>query len=295
MSMDIAVVQCFVEFLRVGRMLGGGGGEVVFSAEIFLGAEEKVGGFLVFQNGIDGGNGRDADGSRREAGIEVGVVGAVGGEHGAPDATDGEVAKGEFDGGVGLKGHTGSEAVEVDGGDVGFLVVGIGLFVDDGGDGEDLLAGEAEGLELVLTFGPEVVGLTFHAVEEGYWRCGPVDFVGVWEEEADDGLRGFAIAGTGLLGLHEGKEAVGIESETGAEELAELGRGAVFVDGQTDGVLVAGVEFLDNCHDGHVGLEEIAARFDSLVESTDAGKRMEGGVVGYTAMAVEAVDKGLIV
>ena len=92
-----------------------------------------------------------------------------------------------------MEGHADAEPVEVDGGDVFLFVVGIGFFLDDGGDGEYLLAGEAEGLELVFTFVPEVVGFAFHADEEGGGGGGPVHFVGVLEEEADDGLRCFAI------------------------------------------------------------------------------------------------------
>jgi hypothetical protein len=53
-----------VEALGVGGMFGGGGGKIVFSAEIFFGAEEKIVGFFVFENGIDGGDRGDADGSR---------------------------------------------------------------------------------------------------------------------------------------------------------------------------------------------------------------------------------------
>ena len=134
--MNVPVVKCFVEFLGVGGMFGGGSRKIVPSAEIFLCTEEKIVGFFVFEHGVDGGSGGDADGSRGEAGVAVCVVGTVVLEHVAADATDGEVADGILDGGVGLKGHADAAAVEVDRGDVVFLIVAVGLLLDDGGEGD---------------------------------------------------------------------------------------------------------------------------------------------------------------
>lgn len=237
--MNVPVVKCFVEFLGVGGMFGGGSRKIVPSAEIFLCTEEKIVGFFVFEHGVDRGSGGDADGSRGEAGVAVGIVGTVVLEHVAADATDGEVADGILDGGVGLKGHADAVAVEVDGGDVGFLVVGVGLLFNNGGDGEHLLAGEANGFELELAFIPEIVRLAFHTVEQGSGSGGPVELVGVLKEETDDGQGSLAIAGTGLVRLHEAQQAVGLQGEPCAEVLAQVLNGAVFVDGDADGVLVA--------------------------------------------------------
>ena len=89
-----------------------------------------------------------------------------------------------------------------------------------------------------MPFVPEVVGFPFHAVEKCFGRYGPVDFIGVLEEHAYDGLRGFAIVGAYVVGLQEGEQAVGAKGEFCAEELAELFRCAVFVDGDAYGVLV---------------------------------------------------------
>lgn len=110
------------------------------SAEIILCTEEKIVCFFVFEHCVDRGNGGYADGSGGQPGISVGVVGTVGVEHVAFDAADGEVADGEFDCRVGLERHSYAEAVEVDGGYVGFFFLSIGFFFYNGGDGEYLLA-----------------------------------------------------------------------------------------------------------------------------------------------------------
>ena len=75
--------------------------------------------------------------------MEIGVVWAFGLEHLAFDATNGEIAYGIFYGGVGLQWHTDAIAVEVDGSNVGLLIVAVGLFLDDGGDGKHLVACKA--------------------------------------------------------------------------------------------------------------------------------------------------------
>lgn len=111
------------------------------STEIVLCTEEKIVCFFVFEHCIDRGNGGYADGSWGQASVSVGVVGTVGVEHIAFDAADGEVADGEFDSWVGLEWHAYAEAVEINGGYVGFFFLGIGFFFHNGGNGEYLLAG----------------------------------------------------------------------------------------------------------------------------------------------------------
>lgn len=56
-----------------------------------------------------------------------------------------------------------------------------------------------------MPFVPEVVGFPFHAVKKRFGRYGPIDFIGVLEEHAYDGLRGFAIVGAYVVGLQEGE------------------------------------------------------------------------------------------
>ena len=62
--MNVPVVKCFVEFLGVGGMFGGGGRKIVPSAEIFLCTEEKIVGFFIFEHSIDRGNRRYTNGAR---------------------------------------------------------------------------------------------------------------------------------------------------------------------------------------------------------------------------------------
>lgn len=114
------------------------------SAEIFLCAEEKIVSFFVFEHCIDRRCGGDTDGTRRQPGVAVCVVGTVDSEHIVKYSADGEVADGIFYGGVGLKRHTDTEPVEVDRGDVGLLFIDVSLFLDNGGDGHYLLSGEAD-------------------------------------------------------------------------------------------------------------------------------------------------------
>ena len=99
---NISIVQCFVEFSGVGDMLFRGGSKVVPSAEVLFGTEVYVVCLFVFEHGINGGGRRYADGTGGKTGVEVGVVGTIGLEHVAFDASDGEITYGIFDGGVGL-------------------------------------------------------------------------------------------------------------------------------------------------------------------------------------------------
>ena len=114
------------------------------SAEIFLCAEEKIVGFLVFEHGIDRRCRGETDGSWRQPGVAVCVVGAVDREHIVKYSADGEVADGIFYGWVGLERHADTEPVEVDRGDVWLLFLDVGLFLNNGSDGHHLLAGEAD-------------------------------------------------------------------------------------------------------------------------------------------------------
>ena len=163
------------------------------SAEIFLCAEEKIVGFFVFEHSIDRGNRRYADGSGRQSCVAVGVVGAVGGEHVVQDSPDGEIAYGVFDSRVGLERHANAEPVEIDGRYVGLFFLGIGFLFYNGGNGKNLLAGETEVLKLELTFIPEIVGFAFHTVEECFGRGGPVEFIGVLQKHAYNGLRSLSV------------------------------------------------------------------------------------------------------
>lgn len=251
----------------VGLMLGKRCGEIVMTAEIFLGTEIEIVGVLVLQNGIDRGCGGYADGSRRETGMHIGVVGTVGEQHIGLDTLDGKVAYGKFDGGVGLQGHIDMQSVKVDGGDIGFFVIGIGLFFNDGGKGDDLLTSEVELCQLAFTLFPKTERLLVHLVQQFVGRDVPIVFVCVLRKHADDGLRGFAVTGADSVGKHKCQKGVGGKFQFGSKKFAELFHGAVAVDGDAYGVLVAGIKLLYERYEPCVWVDEVAARFDVLVES----------------------------
>ena len=107
-------------------------------------------------------------------------------------------------------------------------------------------------------------------------------------------MRGFVEPGTYFVGLKKGEECVGVKSESRAEELAKELGSAVFIDGDSDRVLVAGIYFLNYPEDMCVWLQEIATGFNAVLQPTDACKGVESRVVGDTAVVVEGVDKSRI-
>lgn len=230
----------------VGGVFGGGAGKVVAAAHIFFGAEEEIVGVMVFEHGVDAGDAGCADRSRGQTFVEVGVVGVVDGDMFVEESSDGEVAGGVFEGGVGLEEHTAAQAVEIHAGDEGFLGVVVGLFFYDGGEGDNLYGGESEvGALCFADGGPEAVVFFFHAVEEFLGAAVPVDIVGVGDEHGDDGGGRETVAGAGGAVVEECEEVGGRHFEFGGQEEGEVLFGAVFVDGDAEGVLVAGIELAD--------------------------------------------------
>ena len=84
----------------------------------------------------------------RKTSIFVGVVGRVDLEMGKEDAAQLKVAHGKLYRGVGLEQHASMEAVEVEPCYLRLLIILIGLFVNDGGQRDDLVGGEPLSLGL---------------------------------------------------------------------------------------------------------------------------------------------------
>ena len=145
-----------------------------------------------------------------------------------------------------------------------------------------------------MSFVPEEIGLSFHAFKKSIGGDRPIDFICVLEEESYYCLRGFVEPGTDFVGLKHGKECVRVKSESRTQELAKELGSTVFIDGDTDRVLVAGIYFLNYPEDMCVGLQEVAAGFNAVLQTSDTCKGVEGRVVGNTAVDVEGVDKSRI-
>ena len=72
-------------------MLAEGAREMVGTGEVALRAEEHVFMVLVVQHGVYGARRRHPDGTGRQTGIFIGVVGRINGDVPVEDALDGEV------------------------------------------------------------------------------------------------------------------------------------------------------------------------------------------------------------
>lgn len=101
------------EALGVGEVVGVAGGEVVVAGAVGAGAhvDVAVGGGV--EHLVDGAGLGKTDDARGQPGVAVGVVRGVGLKHGSGHATGGEVAGGEFHGGIGLEFHPPVKAVEI--------------------------------------------------------------------------------------------------------------------------------------------------------------------------------------
>ena len=102
-----------------------------------------------------------------------------------------------------------------------------------------MVSSEVKWGELAVAFLPKAFLFGLHP----FYKCGrgdgPVEFVGVLGEEADDGVWCEAILGTESRVGEQREEAVGIELKFRAKELAQSIEGAMFVNSDADRVLVA--------------------------------------------------------
>jgi hypothetical protein len=69
------LVKCLLVSCSVAVVLVEGLGKVMVAREVLLGAEVVVMVVFGIQHGLDGGDGRDADGSRGKPLVFIGVVG----------------------------------------------------------------------------------------------------------------------------------------------------------------------------------------------------------------------------
>ena len=237
------------------------------AAEVLLCTHIEIVVVCIVEHSIDAGDGRDADGSRRESSIAIGVVGAVDGEEFVVDALELELLPGELHGGVGLQGHSvgvfsivQAQAVQVHAGYHGLLGIVGGLLVDDAGERDDLGRGEPHlvGFGLSVAF-PEGIALLLHAVEELVEAHIPIEFVGVGHEHADHRGRIVAVA-LADGGVGEGADDGGAVEH---ELLRELGTqsvdGAHGGNGEVEGLLLSVLQAAEHGERAVLGLDGIAS------------------------------------
>ena len=78
-------------------------------------------------------------------GVEIGIVGGFYCQMGIRNSPQAEVLQGKFDGRVGLQGHAGVQAVDVEPCHHWFFGIVVCLFLDDGGEGADFRRGHSDG------------------------------------------------------------------------------------------------------------------------------------------------------
>lgn len=249
-------------------VLSEGGGEAVGAIHLWGGAKIEVVGEGDLEQRLDGRLGRQTNGCRREAGVEIGIEGTLHGQMLVEDTLEGEVAHGVFHRRVSLEGHSSFQPVEVDTGNQRFLCIIIGLLLDNGGQDNHLFDGESGMVSLTVAI---VVEFLFHTLHELLRRDCPEEFVSVLENKIKTVERNIEV----------------VVHQLTVEILIELLRGAEFADGETDRVLLPVAEFSDEREFIHVRVNDIGARTDTLVKSQDICHEAE------CRRSIKAVAKGL--
>ena len=175
----------------IGEMVAVVDGEVMGAREVFLGTHVDVVVVLVVEDGIDACDGGDADGTWRQSGYSVGIVGRGGLQVYVEHTADGEVAYGIDDGGVALQEDASMEAVHIESGYACLFAVVGGLAVDDAGEGDDFVLRQSdlfgEGGAVGIPEGGVLLRKTFDELIDGGL---PIDLVCVGDEEGREGLLG---------------------------------------------------------------------------------------------------------
>ena len=168
------------------------------------------------------------------------------------------------DGGAGLKPHASVQAVHVHSGYLGHLSGVVGLAYDYGGEGHHLVAVQADlfGQTVALTT-PECIVLLLEPLDDGLGTGSPVEFVGVGDEHADEGL-GPETQGVDHGSVFQGGgECGGVGLEVAAEECCQAVEGLdIAPEGDLCRSLPAVGYHADDVLVRHAWLYDVAARLE---------------------------------
>lgn len=142
LSVDFTFVEQIVVTIGIALVLRQSTCEIVISASIWSCAEEKVIGIVGIEHGVDDLFRRDADGTRGETLMDIGVVWGVYLGISVRDAPEREITECEFYRRAGLQWHADAQTIEVDAGDFALVIGLVALLLDDRGQDGDLGLGQ---------------------------------------------------------------------------------------------------------------------------------------------------------
>lgn len=116
LSVDFTFIEQVVVTVGVTLVLRQGACEIMISAAVGSGAEEKVIGIVSIEHGIDDLFRRDADRVLGKSLMDIGVVWGIDLGVSVRNASEREIAKCEFYRRAGLQGHADAQAIEIDAG-----------------------------------------------------------------------------------------------------------------------------------------------------------------------------------
>ena len=255
--------------------------------EILLGTHVEVVVLHGVEHSVDALHAGNLDGAWGQAGVAVGVVGAVEGQHVVVDAACAEILHGKLHGGVGLQGHVGLQTVQVHAGNHGLLAHVGRLLVDDAGQRTHLVGGQSQGRSLrdTLTV-PESVVLLDHALNQLRRRYVPVHLVGVGHEERRQRAR--VVVGNAPIDIAQRiGQCLGngsrVDHQLARQRGSQTVHCATFGDGEHDGRLLAVLQLAERGQCALARCDGIAARVQMAVVVL---------VAGYGAQARHAVGGG---
>ena len=214
----------------------------------------------VVQYGVNAADAGNLDGARGQSLVAIGIVGTVDGEQFVVDALQLKLFECKLDGGVGLQGHVGLQAVEVHACYHGLLSGICRLLVNDAGQRAYLVGCQSHivgfGLAVAL---PEAVVLIAHACQQGINADIPIDVVGVGHKHCRNGAGVVAqLSADGVAGECLGNGGR-VEHQAMGQHSGQTVHRAHLRNGEAEAFLLAVLQVAEDDEGTFAGLNGITA------------------------------------
>ncbi len=139
-------------------------------------------------------------------------------------------------------------------------------------------------------FVPETLEFFPHAMDECLGRGGPVEFVGIGDEDAEYGVGVESEGGEEFFVLEGFQELAGGGFQVFTEELCHLVEGTESAPGEAQRVLSATAQFSDELDVAHVVVDGVSTGVDVSVVVHLSGEPSEVGTVGDVSGLAQGLD-----